>query len=216
METKMNWTGKLLHYLEWGVRVAYLNVLWIAFTLLGLIVLGFMPATAAMFSVLRKWFRGEQDIRLFSTYWQYYKQEFLKINGIGLTLLLIGAILYVDMFFLVSFSHWVSTILLFILGVISFCYVIVLIHIFPVYVHFRLSFFHYFKYALMIGLYQPFRTFLLVIGTVLITYLLFSYPGTLLLFSGSSVSAYIMWLSLKGYDKIAHRYGKLLDNTKDE
>ncbi|MBS4177478.1 YesL family protein [Lederbergia citrea] len=40
-----------------GGTLDYVNLPWISF---GLIVLGFFPATAAMFTVIRKWMMKEQ------------------------------------------------------------------------------------------------------------------------------------------------------------
>lgn len=68
---------------EWVLRFAYVNVLWISFNLLGLIVFGFFPATIAMFTVVRKWVLKETDISVFNTFWFAYKKEFFKGNFLG-------------------------------------------------------------------------------------------------------------------------------------
>ncbi|WP_084028990.1 YesL family protein [Bacillus sp. J33] len=62
------------------MRLVYLNLLWIAFSLLGIVLFGFFPATAAMFSVVRKWIMGETDVRVFKEFWQTYRKEFWKAN----------------------------------------------------------------------------------------------------------------------------------------
>ncbi len=64
----------------WIMRMAYVNLLWVAFSLLGLGIFGFFPATAAMFVVIRKWLSSEQDIPVFKTFWNAFKTEFIKIN----------------------------------------------------------------------------------------------------------------------------------------
>ncbi|MGY0702716.1 DUF624 domain-containing protein [Bacillus subtilis] len=50
--------GRMLRFCEWIMRFAYTNLLWLFFTLLGLGVFGIMPATAALFAVMRKWIQG--------------------------------------------------------------------------------------------------------------------------------------------------------------
>lgn len=58
----------------WITRFAYLNLLWIAFSLVGLGVVGFFPATAAMFAVVRKWVHGEKDIPVFQVFGKTIKR----------------------------------------------------------------------------------------------------------------------------------------------
>lgn len=72
--------GVLYRTSEWIMRLVYLNLLWIAFSLLGIVLFGFFPATAAMFSVVRKWIMGETDVRVFKEFWQTYRKEFWKSN----------------------------------------------------------------------------------------------------------------------------------------
>src|SRR5690625_7635570 len=81
---------KYYRFTVWVVRLVYVNLLWILFTVIGLGVLGIMPATAAMFAVVRKWLRGEDDFPIFTTYKDAYKEEFLKANLLGYILAIIG------------------------------------------------------------------------------------------------------------------------------
>lgn len=53
------WRGTLYRYMDWGMRLAYINILWLGGIILGLGVVGFFPATVAMLSVIRKWSYGE-------------------------------------------------------------------------------------------------------------------------------------------------------------
>ncbi len=50
---------------EWITKIAYLNLLWLGFTLLGLIIFGIFPATAATFTVARKWVTGYPDVAIY-------------------------------------------------------------------------------------------------------------------------------------------------------
>ncbi len=61
---------------EWIMRFAYVNILWGLFTLAGLVLFGFMPATVAMFTVIRKWLMGETDIPVFKTFFASFKKRF--------------------------------------------------------------------------------------------------------------------------------------------
>src|SRR5699024_2683932 len=80
----------------WLTRLAYLNLLWIAFTIIGLGIFGFMPATTAMFAIARKWLHGEVDIPITKTFWQQYKASFFQTNILGLLLGGVGYLLVVE------------------------------------------------------------------------------------------------------------------------
>src|SRR5690625_1946818 len=100
MDTTTGPMGGFYTLANWIMRLAYVNILWIAFSLVGIIILGFFPATIGMFTVIRKWIQGDGDIPIFTTFWATYKKEFLKSNLLGLFLSLIGYILYIDFIFL--------------------------------------------------------------------------------------------------------------------
>lgn len=46
--------NQLAQYLEWIMKFAYLNILWLGFTLLGVGLFGFFPATMASFILLKR------------------------------------------------------------------------------------------------------------------------------------------------------------------
>lgn len=66
----------------WVTRIAYLNLLWLFFSLVGLLVFGIMPATTALHAVLRKLLSGEEcDIK--PTFWSVYQSEWGRSNLVG-------------------------------------------------------------------------------------------------------------------------------------
>src|SRR5690625_362565 len=95
--------GSIYRGSEWIMRLAYLNILWIAFSLMGLVVFGLFPATVSMFAVTRKWVMGDTEIPIFKTFWASYKTEFKQANIVGYIILVIGFFLYFD--FLFDQSH---------------------------------------------------------------------------------------------------------------
>src|SRR5699024_6846796 len=84
---------------QWFVRLMWTNLLWIGFTVLGLGVFGIMPATVAMFTVIRKWQMGETDISVWSVFKKTYFAEWKKSNLIGLIYLVVGGFLFLDLSF---------------------------------------------------------------------------------------------------------------------
>ncbi|MEC0304686.1 DUF624 domain-containing protein, partial [Terribacillus saccharophilus] len=58
-------SSSLYQLFEWITRFAYLNVLWILFTIAGGFIFGFFPSTIAMFTIIRDWLKGESGSALF-------------------------------------------------------------------------------------------------------------------------------------------------------
>ncbi|KIL52147.1 YesL family protein [Jeotgalibacillus soli] len=183
----------------------YINLLWIAFTLLGGVVLGFMPSTVALYTVARKFLTGEDDIPIFKTFWKAFRSEFLRSNLMG-SLLLAGSLLwYVDFIIFRGMDSGFSQILSQVMIVIGFIYFILLLYIFPVYVHYDKKFFQYFKMALMIGLLQPMSLMLMLVGTVLNYYFFMYFQGFIPLV-GASLFCYLnMWIALKSFQTIENK-----------
>ena len=92
----MGMTGKFFTVCQVISKLAYVNLLWVFFTALGLGVFGFMPATIALFAVTRKWVMGDKDVPVFKTFWKTYRKEFFKSTLFGVVLFVIGYIIYFD------------------------------------------------------------------------------------------------------------------------
>src|SRR5690625_1020509 len=87
----------------WITKLALLNFLWLFYSLIGLILFGFFPATISMFTITRQWVIGNDEIPIFGTFWKTFKEEFSRSNLLGLTLLVISIILFIDIKYL--FTH---------------------------------------------------------------------------------------------------------------
>ena len=182
----------LYRFSEWAMRFAYLNFLWVIFTLLGLIVVGFMPATAAMFAVIRKWRAGEKELEIFPLFWKTYRKDFLKINLIGSILLGIGYILSIEFYILRAQEDLFYYVASFGVIVQILLYVVVLIYIFPIFTHFDLKINQYFKWSFIIGIIHPILTLLLIAVMIIASYFLIQTVPALVFFFGGSVSAFII------------------------
>lgn len=177
---------------HWITRFAYVNVLWILFTLAGIIIIGFFPATVSMFAVVRKWILGETDLPIFKTFWKYYKIEFLKSNTIGYIILLIGFIFYVDLRMLYLSEGFIQ-ILYYPILVITFIYLLLCLNIFPIYVHYELKVLQVIKGSLKNIVINPLSTIVMIIASI-ISYAIFSnFPGLIPFFSGSILAYVLFW-----------------------
>src|SRR5690625_1455444 len=112
MEMRM---GRLLSTLyqlcKWTTHFAYLNILWVGFTLLGGIVFGFFPSTVALFTIARKNTMGENDVPIFRTYVDVFKKELLRGNILGWFIILIGMVWYFDLHFFRQFEGLFFTVM---------------------------------------------------------------------------------------------------------
>lgn len=190
----------------WITRFAYLNMLWVLFSLAGLLFFGVLPATTAMFAVVRKWVDGETDIPIFQTFWEVYRNEFIKINLLGYAILIIGYLLTIEFQILRSQEHIAYLIASFGVVGLFIIYFIILLYIFPIFVHFKLKPFEYIKWAFVIGIGHPFLTLFLFGVMIAIVYFTFITIPALLFFFGGSLSAYIlMWGASQTFPKYERR-----------
>ncbi|KAA0550187.1 DUF624 domain-containing protein [Bacillus sp. BGMRC 2118] len=81
---------------EWIMKFAYLNILWVVFSLVGLLVLGLFPSTTAMLAVCRKWIMKQPDIPIFKTFWETYKKDWIISNIIGAVLIVSSYFIYIE------------------------------------------------------------------------------------------------------------------------
>lgn len=178
----------------WITRFLYVHFLWIGFTILGLGVLGIMPATAAMFAVVRKWIQGDADKQVFPLFWKTYKQEFLRSNILGGILFLIGYALFIQYQILRSQEEAVYYVASFAILALAVLFIVILLYFFPVFSHFKLSNIQYLLWPFMIGFLHPVLTIVLFTAVAGIYYLVFiSMPGLLFLMGGSVAAFILTW-----------------------
>lgn len=183
------------------LKLIYINLMWIVFTLVGCIILGFFPATAAMFTVLKR-MREEDMLSIFKTFWHAFKTEFLKANGLGSILILAGLLLLIN-FKIVFFSELSGQ---FIISggmfVFLLIFLVVCLYFFPVYVHLKVPFFQFFKTVLFVSFISPLTTLMMISVTAGILYLLLMYPGYIPILGASIIGTALIWVSNRAFLKI--------------
>ncbi|MBU9712966.1 YesL family protein [Evansella tamaricis] len=202
-------SSKFYRTTEWIWRLCYVNLLWLLVTTLGLFFLGVLPATAAMFTIFRKWLRGDTEISIFRTFIESIKKDFLKINLLGLILAFLGYILYFNYQYLgivEGIQHTVISIGWY-TGV--FIFSIILLYIFPVYVHFEMKLFQYFKTAFVVGLVNPLALITLIISLGLTGYIFYLVPGLIPFFGASLIGFLVMWAAHLSFERIERKKEKL-------
>ncbi|MFC0470672.1 YesL family protein [Halalkalibacter kiskunsagensis] len=174
-------------------NLVLLNLLWFFFSLLGVFVLGFFPATAALFAVLRQIIMEDEDTSVLKLFWSKFKSEFFMSNVIGYLVLSVGVILYVDIKVLQLLDNNILQLALAsITVVIGIVYLLTLLYIFPLFVHFNLTFLQYPKHALILAVAKPFQTIMMIGGLAIVLFLYMNFPVLILVFGMSLISFVMM------------------------
>ncbi|WP_332630487.1 YesL family protein [Halalkalibacter flavus] len=174
-------------------NLVLLNLLWFLFSLLGLFIVGLFPATAAMFAVLRQSIMEDEDISVIKLFWSKFKSEFIMSNLIGYLFLLVGLILYIDLRVLQLLDTGLLQLTLAsITVVIGFVYLLTLLFIFPLFVHFDLKIWQYPKHALILAVAKPFQTIMMIGGLAIVLFLYINFPVLIFIFGMSLISFVIM------------------------
>ena len=204
---------------EWLTRLVYANILWILFSLFGLIILGIMPATAALFAISHKWLRGIENFPIFKTFWQEFKNSFIKANILGVILIILSYIVGNSSFFYYQQFQIEGglnyQLLFYFMILIVLLYFLILLYIFPLFTNYELKYYHMFKNALLISVLSPGYT-ILTIASLLLLAVSFLFLPALVPFMGISSAAYItMWGTSKSFKKVENKIKKM-KNLDDE
>ncbi|MFK9095107.1 YesL family protein [Bacillus salipaludis] len=193
---------------DWVVKLLYLNLLWVLFTVIGLVAAGIFPATAAMFTVLKDYQAGK-NVRVFNAFKHAYKQEFRRANRLGSVVMIIPIIFYTDWLFT---NHLSGTMEMVAKGILigSAClYGMTLIYVFPVYLQVNRKVFTALKIAFLIGITYPLNTFLMLISIASLLFLFVFLPMAGYLFFASGLACIITFFTLRLFQKIEGRSEKM-------
>lgn len=201
METKGMLSG-IYRVSEKVMLVAYTNILWIMFSLLGLLLVGLMPATAAMFAVMRKVIIEEEEVPIFSLFWNKYKEEFVKANLYGYLLLLGVAVFLLDVILFQSLDGWPFILLSIFSSALLLVSLAGVLYFIPLYVHYDLSFIQNIKTAFLLTFTHPIHTVIMFISGTVIGFILMLLPGSLFFFSGSLYCFIVTKTALKVFAQV--------------
>lgn len=187
---------------NWGFNLVLLNLLWLLFSFSGLLVVGIFPATAALFAVMRLMIMESDNGSMIKLFWAKFKAEFIAANVVGYVMLLIGLVLYTDL----KVLHYVNqdtlyTILMSTTMVVIFIYVLSLLYIFSVFVHYDLKIWQYPKHAFILVIARPLHTLIMAILVVSILFLYLQLPVLIVLFGISLISYVLMKFSYLSFSK---------------
>jgi uncharacterized membrane protein YesL len=205
--------------LEWIMRLAVINVLWVLFSLpvvfvtlpvffadnasavfTNLLIIAmlapffFFPATTAMFGVVHHWIFGDADVPLFQTYWKSYKQNYAKSLKSGIILTIIWLIVGIDIYYFSNVNLFIGG--FFLIG--SFFLFNLTIYYFANSVHTDLKIFALIKNSFLLSIINPvYNLCIFVINATIIYISFFVFTGFIPFFIGTMIS----FVTLKGYQQ---------------
>lgn len=177
---------------EWITKFAYVNLLWIGFSLAGLIVLGFFPATIAMFTIIRKWLKGETDIPVFRTFWGTWRKDFFRSNGLGLLVAATSGMIILNLVFIKNSGDSYTNVIQIPIYLFMFAAILTIFYLFPVYVHYELKLFQMVKNSFLMMLISPLENIVMIAGIIAVLVVVKFIPALGFFFGGSLAAAIIM------------------------
>lgn len=179
--------GKIYKTMEFIMNAFLLNLLWLV---LCLPILTIFPATTAMFGVVREW-KKQNDISIFSSFFRLLKENFKQSFLIGLLWLVFTGLLLGDFIITNQLNSSVKYILFSFFFLMGILYLFVSIYIFPVLVHYKVTWKYAIKNALLLSISRLHHTILSILIIAAVMVLCFYLPAALML--GFSISAYLIY-----------------------
>lgn len=190
--------------LEWFVTLAYLNILWIGFTLVGFIFFGFGPATIAVYKLIRKKLKQGDLSHVFKNFRTLFKEEF-KQGGIY-TALVFGAaaFLYIDFRLVAALPQTTIIQILVIPALLILTALVIVVATFTVgyYAEYRGTIIEALKKGFWVTLISPI-SIIVILHAFLFQFLIMSYiPGLFLFFSVTFYAFITEWIMNKAFKRI--------------
>ncbi|MFD0958576.1 YesL family protein [Paenibacillus chungangensis] len=170
------------------------------------------PATAAMFTVARKWVMGEVDVPLFKTFFRGYKENYKQSMLGGILYTLLFAIMVVD--FIVyreqlNILSYIFIAFLILLGVSMF-------NFFSMLAHYHMKTFQLLKNALLITIGKPFRSLSTAIMAGVVAYFSTQFTFLIPFFMGSIIAYLSFWNFNIIYLKLQEQAEKMKQSEEEE
>ncbi|WP_435921696.1 YesL family protein [Paenibacillus sp. DYY-L-2] len=166
------------------------------------------PATAALFSVTRKWVMGEADVGIIKTYIKGYKENYKQslIGGVFYTLLTV--VMVVDyQVYMKEFNN------LQFIGIVMLVFLVILLislfNFFSMVAHYYMKTTQIIKNAILLTILKPFRVLSTVICVGVLVFLTLRFPW-LILFGFASLTALVAFFNFYGaYNKVQEKVEKM-------
>lgn len=186
----------------WISNLAYINILWLTFTLLGGVLLGIFPATIAMFFIIKRMFLEKSDFSILKEFTILYKKEFKKSNLLFFPFILLAIIVAADIRFISSLDFAFNSLVVKLFFVLLFLLAMIFLYSLVVYIYGARGKKEIFKSSLYILFNNPMTNLYILTGLLLLHFLTLKVAGLYLLFSGSVFSLIVLMIVQKTAKKL--------------
>lgn len=197
--------GPIYNFCQAFMMIAYLNFLWILFTLMGGIFLGIHPATVALFLCLKKWKTSTIEKITFRTFKRYFLKEFKQANLLGIFLNGLVVLSFYNGFLLYINKDSVQPFLVITYMISLLLFVVILLYIYPIYALFRKRIIQTISLSIIIGLSHPFSTLFLMITQILLGIVIYGTSGLPLFFGVSALAYATFFFTFKIYENMREK-----------
>lgn len=168
------------------------------------------PATAAMFSVTRKWIMGDTDVKLLRTFFKSYKDNYKQAMVGGIFYTLLFAIMYIDYYVYMTELKSMQFIGYAMLGLLILLFVS-LFNFFSMVAHLQAKTTHIMKNSVLLTIFTPVSSVVTIVLSCIILYFsLTKWPVLLFFFSGSLI-AYLSYFNFNNaFQKIQDKYQRMV------
>ncbi|MBT2726138.1 DUF624 domain-containing protein [Bacillus sp. ISL-75] len=186
----------------WISNLAYINILWLTFTLLGGVLLGIFPATIAMFFIIKRMFLEKSDFSIIKEFTILYKKEFKKSNLLFFPFILLAIIVAADIRFISSLDFAFNSLVVKLFYVLLFLLAMIFLYSLVVYIYGARGKKEIFKSSLYILFNNPMTNLYILTGLLLLHFLTLKVAGLSVLFSGSVFSLIVLMIVQKTAKKL--------------
>jgi uncharacterized membrane protein YesL len=165
------------------------------------------PATAAMFTVARKWVMGEVDVPLFRTFFRGYKENYVQSMVGGILYALLFVILIIDFRVYLNGMTSLQLISYVFLG-LMFVLAVSLFNFFSMVVHYHMKTLQLIKNAILITIGKPLRSLSTLIMAAVVVYISTKFTFLIPFFMGSVIAYLSFWNFYIIYQKIQEQAEK--------
>jgi uncharacterized membrane protein YesL len=187
--------SKIMSYVyvfaDWFIRLLALNLLWIALTVIGIGIFGWLPATLTVIYILKSWLHQKTPVRSVKQYGSLYWKHFKKAQKLNAVLVVFVLVAYMDFFFFVDQSPIVASVGIGFLMSVCLAVLILLLYVLPIYSEPDASLRFALQKGLRLGMQQWGRTAITCMGLLLLIGIYYVRIDILLCF-GMSLS--LFWI----------------------
>ncbi|MCU1445532.1 YesL family protein [Cryobacterium sp.] len=193
----IGWAGKVMNWLRFAIALVVINLLFLAGTLAGLVVLGVFPAATAAAILLGRLRAGQPGDRLVRDFITAYRAQFWRLFVVAIPFHAAAVLIFLD---LVAFQTTavagspVSAVLLVLLIVASIGTLLALFCAITICTRYRDSARSVWRYAFVLPFVSPVLSLSLILGLGALTLALFQF-GVLIPLIGASAPLFLAgWL----------------------